>query len=307
MPAFHVYVTEPEAINLEIVRKAFGATSHMLVAGNTDFSVGEPANCDTILIRSASRIDASVRQHLPHLRHIVRVGTGLDNIDLTFCNQADIAVYNAPGANAEAVAEYAVTVSLLALRRLHRLTRADVEHWNRFAFTGRSIATRSVGIVGFGHIGRLVYHKLRALGCSSFLLHDPFATEAPADARLAPLDELLAHSDIISLHLPLTSQTHHLIGADKLAILKPDAILLNASRGGIVDETAVLAALHNKQFTYIADTVEGEPRVRPALLDHPDIIVTPHIASLTEEADAAMIRTAIENLVAGTVATPPPA
>lgn len=302
MPPFSVYVTEPEAIDLKIAASAFGDAPHTLVAGSADFSVGEPGACNTVLIRSGTRIDDSILASMPALKHVVRVGVGLDNVDTTFCQAHDIAVYNAPGANADAVAEYAVTVILLALRKLHLMTPQDQAAWNRFKFTGHSITGRTVGIVGFGHIGKLLFAKLRALGCQNFIVYDPFVADTPEGTRTASLDELLQQSEIISLHLPLIPETTHIINAEKLALMKDGTILLNAARGGIVDETAVLARLDNHALTYIADTVEGEPQVNPALLNHTGVILTPHIASLTTEAEEAMIRTAVENLVAGTTA-----
>lgn len=307
MPVFSIYVTEPGAIDMRLVKEALGRTPHTLVAGNTDFTVGNPEACDTLLIRSATRVSANIRQTMPRLKHIVRVGTGLDNVDLGFCEQSGIAVYNAPGANANAVAEYALAVILHALRRLHLLERGDLETWNRFKFMGRGVGSCTVGIVGFGHIGRRLHQKLTALGCEDFLIYDPFIVVEPDNGRLVPLDDLIRQSDIISLHLPLIPQTKHIIDAGKLDLLKRDAILLNSSRGGIVDEGAVLAAMQEKPFIYIADTVEGEPHIAPALLDQPNVIITPHIGSLTHDAEVAMVHTAVKNLVMGNKASRLPA
>ncbi|HYH74362.1 MAG TPA: NAD(P)-dependent oxidoreductase [Candidatus Saccharimonadales bacterium] len=307
MPAFQIYVTEPEVIDLDVVREVLGGADYNLIAGSTDFSVGDASICNTVLIRSGTHVDATTKEKMPNLQHVVRVGVGLDNVDLAFCEQNGVAVYNAPGANAEAVAEYAVAVILLALRNIHLLERSDLETWNRFKFSGTSIASRTVGIVGFGHIGKLLFQKLQALGCKDFLLYDPYVTEAPEGTRMAELDELLSESDVISLHLPLLPATEHIINAGKLSLLKENAILLNAARGGIVDEAAVVAALTDKQFTYIADAVEGEPQVNPALLDQPNILITPHIASLTDDAEKAMARVAVQNLVDGKQAAKLPA
>lgn len=303
MPSFQIYVTEPDVIDLDVVREVMGSADYGLVAGSTDFTAGDASICDTVLIRSATHVDATTKEKMPNLQHVVRVGVGLDNVDLDFCEQNNIAVYNAPGANADAVAEYAVAVILLSLRKMHLLERSDLETWNRFKFSGQSIATRTVGIIGFGHIGQLLQQKLQALGCKDFLLYDPYVTDAPDGTRMAELDELLSESDIISLHLPLVPATEHIINAGKLSLLKEGAILLNASRGGIVDEAAVVAALNDKQFTYIADAVEGEPQVNPALLDQPNILITPHIGSLTDDAEKAMVRVAMQNLIEGKKAT----
>lgn len=310
MSKYSIYITEPNAISSELVKAALELQAdidYSLILGSTDFSVGDCANCDTVLIRSATQIEASIAGKMPKLKHVVRVGTGLDNVDLAYCNQAGIRVYNAPGANADAVAEYVVTVSLAVLRKLHLLYRSDIVDWNRFKFNGRSITGQTIGIVGFGNIGKLLYQKLLGLGCSRFLIYDPYVTTAPDGTRLVELAELIAQSQIISLHVPLLPSTTHLIDSTLLGLLQPEAILINASRGAIVDETALLAALAERQFSYVADAVEGEPRVNLELLKNPNILITPHIASLTNSAEVAMVQIAIANLLADTPAVQLPA
>lgn len=300
----NIYIAEPASIEPATVTAALGDTPHQLVLGSTDFTAGDVRGCDTVLIRSATRLTADVLAKQPQLTRIVRVGVGLDNVDLDYCSEHNITVYNAPGANADAVAEYAVTMMLIALRKLNHMTPEDQLAWNRHKFTGRGLASRSVGIVGYGHIGKLLHAKLHSLGCVNFTVYDPFVADTPEGARLTSLDELLKTCDIVSLHLPLTADTTHCINAEKLALLKPDAILLNAARGGIVDETALLAN-PSQPLTYIADTVEGEPHVNPALLKDPRVIVTPHIAGMTDDAETAMIQVAIQNLLAGKPAARP--
>jgi phosphoglycerate dehydrogenase-like enzyme len=307
MPAFHIYVTEPEAINLDIVHEALGDTEYTLVPGSPDLVVGDAHSCDTLLIRSGTTIDNTVKSRMPDLKHIVRVGVGLDNVDLAYCEKEGIAVYNAPGANAEAVAEYAVAVIMLALRNIHLLDRHDIVTWNRFKFSGKSITDQTVGIVGFGHIGKLLYGKLLALGVKQFMIYDPYVVNAPERARMSSLDDVLRHCHVISLHLPLLETTKHIINLQNLELVQQGSIILNASRGGIVDENAIVETLQIKQLTYIADTVEGEPDINADLLDKPNILVTPHIASLTDQAERAMIAVAIDNLLSGTVAATQPA
>jgi len=298
MQKFTIYVAEPDTIEIDLIKEILKDANYHLIEGSPDFSKGDAATCDTLIIRSVAQVDATIKQKMPHLARVARVGTGLDNVDLDFCAKENIAVYNAPGANAEAVADYAIAVTMMALRKLHLLQPADVASWNRFKFTGYDIATRTVGIVGFGNIGNILYKKFRGLGCRDFLVYDPFIKQAPEYAQLMSLDELVKKSDIISLHVPLLPQTKHCIGIQNIGTLKEGAILLNASRGGIVDEDAVIEALQTKQFTYIADTVEGEPSVNPGLLNNEDVIITPHIASLTRGAEAAMVVGAITNLLA---------
>jgi (S)-sulfolactate dehydrogenase len=299
MQKLSIYITEPDVINSKLVTESLGDMPHTIILGSSDFLQGDCSTCDTVIIRSNTHIDASVRTKMPGLRRIVRVGTGLDSVDLDFCRRVGIAVYNAPGANAEAVADYVVTVVMMALRKVHLLERRDVETWNRFKFVGQDIATRTIGIVGFGNIGRQIYEKFRGLGCQSFVVYDPFVSSVPEHARLVSvLDELVQSSDVISLHVPLLPQTKYCIGSSNVRLLRPDAILINASRGGIVDEQAVLEAMKMKQFTYIADTVEDEPNVHSALIEQPNVIITPHIASLTKGAENAMVTKAIANLLA---------
>ena len=176
--------------------------------------------------------------------------------------------------------------------------------WNRRKFVGQAVADHTVGIIGFGNIGRLLYGKLRGLGCQRFLIHDPYLPEdavLETDCQKVSLDELLRTSTVVSLHLPLTKETAYLLGGRNLLLIQPGAIIVNAARGGIVDEKALLELFPEKHWTYIADTVENEPHVDPALLAHEDIIITPHIAGLTEASEQALIRIAIDNFLEGKV------
>lgn len=297
-----IYVTEPGAIDSTIARAALGAAPYQLVAGDVQFSGGQRTDVQALLIRSATTVDAHILQHFPNLKSVIRVGVGLDNIDLDFCRQHRIAIFNAPGANAEAVSDYVVGMILHARRKLHLLSRDDARTWNRFKFMGENIGEQTVGIVGFGHIGKLLYKKLRGFGCEEFLLYDPYLPAdmaLPEGARMVPLDELWSRSDIISLHLPLTSETKYIVNADVLRSFKDDALLINAARGGIVDEAALLQMLADKPLTYVADTVENEPQVSEKLLQSDHVIVTPHIASLTHASERNMIRIALERFLAG--------
>lgn len=298
-----IYVTEPEVIDIEAAQAALqDPVTYTVVAGDTTFSGSNAQPFDTLLIRSGTHIDTTVTQHFPQLKHIVRVGVGLDNVDLEFCKHAGIAVYNAPGANADAVAEYTVLMVLYVLRNVYLLDAASVAQWQRTRFVGRSISELCVGIVGLGNVGRRLQTKLRGLGCTQFRIYDPYLPadlSLDADTTAVSLDELLSQSDIVSLHLPLTPETQHIINATKLGLLKDKAILVNAARGGIVDEQAVLDNPDAKHLTYIADVIEGEPHVNPQLLEHTNIIITPHIASLTDASEKAMLEIAIANFLRG--------
>lgn len=291
-----VYVSEPDVIDLETVRQLLPGETFVVTAGQADFAPGFTSGAEVLLIRSGTTVGSDIKQYFPRLNAVVRVGTGLDNVDVDFCESAGVKVYNAPGANADAVAEYVTAMILYVKRNLYRLNREDVAAWNRFVFRGEGVAGQTVGIVGFGHIGRLLQQKLLGLGCQKFFVYDPYIlaeTIAAAGATPADLGTVLRESDVVSLHLPLVPDTRHIIDSEKLNLLKEGALLINAARGGIVDESALLAM--SKEITYVADTVEGEPKVNLALLEQKNIIITPHIASLTKDAEEAMVRVALKN------------
>lgn len=296
-----VYVTEPDLIDLSIVTAKLPSDSFLVVGGSSSFEDSRRHSYDTLLIRSGTKVTDKIKTFFPDLKHVVRVGTGLDNVDLDFCKREGIAVYNAAGANADAVAEYVVSMILFALRKLHHRTHQDVVDWNRLKFLGASMNEQTIGLIGFGNIGRLVYKKLGGFDYKGFLIYDPYIDVANVPegvTKVESIDELIRQSTIVSLHLPLTDETRNTISKDRLALLHQDALLINSSRGGIVDESSVLELLNDSSpFTYIADTVENEPRGNPALFDNENIIITPHIASLTGGANRQMLETALENLL----------
>jgi phosphoglycerate dehydrogenase-like enzyme len=294
-----LYITEPDAINVQIVRRML-PEGWEVVKGDPSFSGKDIEDCSALLIRSATTVTANIKELFPNLRHIIRVGVGVDNIDMDFCNQEDIAVYNAPGANADAVSDYVVGMMFHALRKMHTLTRQDVQAWNRFKFTGRSMAGCTIGIIGFGHIGKQIFSKLQGFNCEAFLVYDPFIKEEdmPEGTTYATsVEEVLRNSDIITLHVPLIPSTKCLINKKNLALLPEEAILINASRGGIVNEAEITQYMRKHDLVYIADTVEGEPEVSETLLNTANVVVTPHIASLTKEADDNMVVVALENFL----------
>lgn len=297
---YRIYITEPEAIDIQLVRRHLKGELFELVAGDTAFSGQEAAECQVLLIRSATKIGQDIKNHFPHLKAVIRAGTGLDNVDVESCKRQGIGVFNAPGANAEAVADYVITMVLYALRNVYLLNREAVIAWDRFKFNGRDIAAQTVGIIGFGNIGRILQRKLVGLGCTKFLVYDPYLDQnmaMPEGAMLVGLERVLKESTIVSFHVPLMPDTTHLLGGHNMGMLQHGAILVNASRGGIVDEDALLAVMDAKGLIYIADTVVGEPRVNPMLLENQRVIITPHIASLTAESQEKMVTNALDNFL----------
>jgi D-3-phosphoglycerate dehydrogenase / 2-oxoglutarate reductase len=242
-----------------------------------------------VLVRGATKVTADVLAGAPDLRAVVRAGTGLDNVDVAAARARGVFVSNTPAANAVSVAELVFGL-LLALERHLGPASGDLSRgvWEKTKYAGRELAGRTLGLVGFGRIGREVAARARAFGMP-VAAHDALLPTWPEEfawVMSAGLDELLARADVVSLHVPLTPETRGMIGAGALARMKPGAILVNCARGGIVDETALAAALRAGHLRGAAlDVFETEPP--PAdhpLLTLPNVIATPHLGASTAEA-----------------------
>ena len=244
--------------------------------------------CAALLIRGATRVTAHVLEGAKTLRLVVRAGTGLDNVDLPSARTLGIDVRNTPAANAVSVAE--ITLGLLLAFERHLAWAANdlrAGRWEKSKYAGREIAGRNLGLVGFGRIGREVAVRARA-----FDMHvtasDPLVAAWPAGfewvARMS-LEEALSGSDVVSLHLPLGASTRGLIGRDELARMKPDALLINAARGGVVNEEALHEALVNGRLRgAILDVFATEPPGENPLLALPNVLATPHLGASTRDA-----------------------
>src|SRR5690606_143889 len=216
---------------------------------NQDALFQEIANANALIVRNRTQVNAQLLAHAPRLRVVGRLGVGLDNIDMELCASKNITVFPAVGANAQAVAEYVIATAFVLLRGAYRSSaRVTAGQWPRAQLgNGLEVAGRTLGLVGFGGIGRLTARLASALGMK-IAAYDPMinsdsAIWAETGAMQMSLDELLQHSDVVSLHTPLTKDTRHLINAGRIARMKSQAILINTSRGGIVDEQALVAAL----------------------------------------------------------------
>lgn len=243
---------------------------------------------DAFIIRSRTKIDREVLERASRLRLVARPGTGLDNVDVEFAKSKGITVVNSPESLVEGVAEHVVLL-MLALSR--KLVVADAGtksgKWEKNVLMGRELKEKVLGIVGLGRIGRRIAEIARALGMS-VLFHDVIAIPPEVvsglGAKVVSLDELFTSSDYITLHVPMTPETAHMVGAARLAQMKPSAFLVNTSRGGVIDEEALAAALKDKRIAGAAlDVFEKEPP-SGAILSAPNTILTPHIGGQTEEA-----------------------
>ena len=250
------------------------------------------AGVRALIVRNRTRVTADLLAHAPDLKIVGRLGVGLDNIDLDACVARGVEVIPATGANTLSVAEYVITNALMLLRGAYQANaRMLAGEWPRTACSGREAAGRRLGLVGFGAIARETARLARALGMQ-VCAHDPLLpAEDPAwqSVARAGIDEVLATSDVVSLHVPLLPETRHMIDALALACMKPGAIVINAARGGVVDEAALAEALRRGQLGGAAlDVFEAEPLGADAarLFDGlPNLILTPHIAGVTEDSN----------------------
>jgi D-3-phosphoglycerate dehydrogenase len=243
---------------------------------------------DALVVRSATKVSAEVIEAGERLRAIGRAGTGVDNIDVDAATRRGIIVVNAPAANSVAAAELALGL-LFALARHLPQAQASLQagKWERTRFMGWEVRGKTLGLMGFGRIGAEVARRARGLEME-VLAYDPVISASRAaqlGVQAVSLDELLARSDIVSLHMPLLDSTRNLIGAARFAQMKPGAYLINAARGGLVDEEALLQALNSGRLAGAAlDVFSSEPPAQGELLRHPKIVVTPHLGASTEEA-----------------------
>ncbi|MBN9606185.1 MAG: phosphoglycerate dehydrogenase [Actinomycetales bacterium] len=243
---------------------------------------------DAILIRSATRMDAEAIGAGVHLKVIARAGVGLDNVDIPAATEAGVMVVNAPTSNIISAAELTIGHILSLARRIpaaHASLTAG--QWKRSAYTGVELYEKTVGIIGLGRIGALIAARLQAFGVD-VVAYDPYVTAARAQqlgVRLLSLDELLAQSDFVTIHMPKTPETTGMIGAAQLAAMKPTAYVVNVARGGLIDEAALAAALHAGTIAGAGiDVFTSEPPTDDALTSAPNIVVTPHLGASTDEA-----------------------
>ncbi len=252
------------------------------------------ADVDAVIVRNRTQVDPTLLASAARLRVVGRLGVGLDNIDVEACKARGIQVIPASGANALAVAEYVICTVMLLLRGQY-LASAVVAagEWPRGALgEGRETAGKTLGIVGFGGIGRLTAKLAQALGMRVIAADAMIPADSPVwrDNGVAPreLDALLAESDAVTLHIPLTTETRHLIDATRIGRMKPEAVLVNSARGGVVDEAALVAALRAGRLGGAAlDVFEHEPvPAGSPLAGVPNLVLTPHVAGVTRESNA---------------------
>lgn len=246
------------------------------------------ADAEAILIRSATRMDAEALAAAPRLVVVARAGIGLDNVDVAAATARGVMVVNAPTSNVVSAAEHAVGLLLACARRVPAANASlKAGEWKRSRFTGVEVADKTVGVIGLGRIGVLFAQRMSAFG-TRLLAYDPYISAARAaqiGVRLVSLEELLRESDFISIHLPRTPETVGIIGERELGLVKPGVIIVNAARGGLVDENALAAALKDGRVGGAGiDVFAVEPPVDSPLLGLDTVVVTPHLGASTVEA-----------------------
>ena len=243
---------------------------------------------DAVLIRSATQMDPEAIAAGKQLKVIARAGVGLDNVDVKAATQAGVMVVNAPTSNIVSAAELAVALLLSAARNIVPANLALKNgEWKRSKYNGVELSEKTVGIVGLGRIGVLVAQRLSAFGVK-LIAYDPYVQPARAaqiGVRLVPLDELMRESDFITVHLPKTAETAGLIGEEQLKIAKPTMYLINAARGGIVDEDALYRAISEGRVAGAGlDVYAKEPCTDSPLFGLESVVATPHLGASTDEA-----------------------
>ena len=260
-----------------------------------------------LIVRNRTKVTAKLLDAAPNLQCVGRLGVGLDNIDLEACKDRGVAVYPATGANNLAVAEYVIANAMILLRGAYLSTAAMLEGtWPRERLMGRELSGKIMGLVGFGAIAYEVAVRAQLLGMPvmAFDPHRPANDSAWQLARNVSLEAVLEQADVVSLHTPLNDATRHMIDAEAIGKMKKGSVLINAARGGIVDEEALANALRAGQIGGAAlDVFETEPltaEAAAAFADIPNLVLTPHIAGVTDESNvrvsALTAKTVLEHL-----------
>jgi (S)-sulfolactate dehydrogenase len=284
-----------EFMDEQVLQRAFAGRDILYDPGLVDRPEALAAALATaraLIVRNRTQVRGALLEAAPALRVVGRLGVGLDNIDLEACRVRGIAVHPATGANDVSVAEYVITAMLVLLRRAWFATpQVLAGQWPRMSTIGREVAGRSLGLIGFGAIARETARRAAALGMRILATDPLLGADDPAwqHAQRRSLDELLAEADVVSLHVPLTPATRSMLGAPQFSRMRAGAVLINAARGGLLDEAALVAALRSGHLGGAAlDVFAREPldaETARLFEGAPNLILTPHIAGVTEESN----------------------
>lgn len=291
----HIVSVEPIGISVndfETLKNRFAQEGHTfqyyLDRKEDNATLVERMRDAHVVVISNIKLTADVLSQCPHLQMLSVAFTGLDHIDLEYCRQHNIFVQNAAGYSTTAVSELAVGLMIDVLRHITALDGTIRQGNSRGTFLGRELRGKTVGVVGTGAIGTATVRLLTAFGCKVLAWNRSEHDEVKAlGAQYCDLDSLLQHSDIVTLHVPLNAETHHLIDAPQLALMRPTAILINTARGNVANIDAVAQALNENRLAGAAfDVYENEPplSLSHALLQAPNCVCVPHVGFATREA-----------------------
>ena len=255
-------------------------------------------DADLVFIRSATSIDKEVIDAGVNLKIIARCGVGLDNVDIIEATKRGIHVTNSPEANIISVAELTVGLIIASARNFIKGNNSlKQKKWDRSALTGIELYEKTLGFVGFGRVARLVASRMQSFGMK-IVFFDPYIDESTQSETKLELDELLQQSDVVSLHVVKNEETINLISKEKLSLMKQDSIIINTSRGGVVDESEVLRLVDNgKLFSAALDVYEQEPPEYTTQLTESDSITLPHLGASTREAQLKAGSDTIQNVM----------
>ena len=272
------------------------------------------ADKDGVLPTGSDRIDAALLDVAPRLKAVCNIAVGYNNLDIAACSERGIVATNTPGVLDETTADTTWVLLMAAARRITEAERwlraGNWKGWKNDQFLGVDVHHATLGIVGMGRIGQAIAQRakgfsMRVIYCNRNRL--PAKIERATGAKYLSLEKLLRQSDFVSLNMPYSPSSHHLIGAQQLALMKPTAVLVNAARGGIVDDAALIAALREKRIAAAGlDVFEGEPRFNPGFLELDNVALVPHIGSATRATRTAMALLASKNLTAALAGKRPP-
>jgi D-3-phosphoglycerate dehydrogenase len=256
---------------------------------------------DAAVVRSATKFTQEIFAKTDRLKIVVRAGVGIDNIDVKTATERGVVVVNTPEANTRSAAEHTIALMLATVRQIPQANQELTEgQWTRVNHNGIEVKGKTLAVLGFGNVGSEVALMAKAMGME-VVAYDPIPNEERAKSlgvSLVTLEQVLEQGDIISVHVPLLPQTQHLIDTDELSKMKSNAILINTSRGGIVNEEALVKALNEGVISGAAlDVFEGEPEVSEAVRKHPKIVKTPHLGASTSEAQQRVTESAVEQLI----------
>ena len=254
-------------------------------------------DCAIVVIRSATKLTKEVLEKAEQLKIIARCCVGIDNVDLDFAKSKNIFVTNSPSANLISVVELTVALIISASRKL---SLADLHlknsQWNRSEFLGYELYGKTLGVVGFGKAGRLVAERMKSFGMS-IVFYDPYVTDWNGSEESLELDDLLRTADVVSIHVIKTKDTENLISKDKLDLLKPNSIIVNTSRGGVLDEDYLFELLESEKiFGAGLDVYSNEPPENVERYNGLNLVTTPHIGASTNEAQLKAGLETVENI-----------